>query len=441
MARLAGLLLACAALTTTAQDRPPGFRAGFAETDITPPLGTPRQGWNSRMVGESVLDPLYARAAAFEIGGERVALVVLDTALISAEDTAVLREKVRADHGLPPSRLMVAATHNHSGPAMIHEGLPRDEAYIRTMLGRAADAVGRAIASLEDAELGVGSAFEWAVAYNRRVVMRDGTVTTHGSFKDPKALAFEGPIDPEVGVLAARRRDGTLLGALVNFACHPGHHGGDPLFSAGYPGVVARVLKARGVPVTLFLQGAAGNIATSDPRGLVRHSMTEMGTLLATAAAKALDEARWTRPSRLAARATTLELPFRAVTEEDLRGTRPGTQRLGEKGYYERKIPELLEDMKRRKTASAEVQVFRLDDVALAAQPSESFVEHGLCIKQRTWPVRTFVVAYANGMVGYLPTEEAFERGGYECTFGPPSCLAPDAGRRLADAAIKLLLN
>ena len=54
------------------------------------------------------------------------------------------------------------------------------------------------------------------------------------------------------------------------------------------------------------------------------------------------------------------------------------------------------------------------NEVAFASQPSESFVEHGLRIKESTWPVRTWVVCYANGMLGYLPHEEAFKRGGYE---------------------------
>jgi hypothetical protein len=66
-------------------------------------------------------------------------------------------------------------------------------------------------------------------------------------------------------------------------------------------------------------------------------------------------------------------------------------------------------------------------------------VEFGLRIKEETWPLRTFVVGYANGMLGYLPTLEGFKRGGYEATYGPPSCMAPEAGDRLAAAAVDLV--
>ena len=85
------------------------------------------------------------------------------------------------------------------------------------------------------------------------------------------------------------------------------------------------------------------------------------------------------------------------------------------------------------------MQAIRIGGTAFVSQPSESFAELGLRIKEETWPLDTVVVGYANGMLGYLPTREAFRRGGYEATYGPPSCLAADAGERLADAAVRLV--
>lgn len=439
MKRLSLLILGLLPLSAPAQDGPPPFRAGFAEIDITPPMGTPKQGSNSKTVASSVLDPLYARAAVFEIGAERFAILQLDTALILAGETAAIRAKALKDHGFPADRLMVCATHNHAGPALINEGLPRSEEYVVTLVSKCAEVLGKALEARKEAQVGLGTAFEFNVAFNRRVLMRDGTVRTHGSFKDPNALAFEGPIDPEVGVFAVRGRDGALMGALVNFACHPTAHWNDGVISAGFPGVAARLLKEKGVPVPMFLQGAAGNMHSQDPRGFPEKTMEEIGKTLADDVSKALGSLKWTTPAKLSARSKTLALPFRTVTEADLQGTGKGMQRFGEKGYYDRKIPELLEYMKKG-TDDGEVQVFRIDDLAFASQPSESFVEHGLRLKEAAWPVRAWAVCYANGMLGYLPHEEAFKRGGYECTFGPPSLMAPNTGRKLADAALDLIL-
>jgi hypothetical protein len=434
-------VLAWATLQTVSaagQESRPTFRAGFAEIDITPPLGTPKQGANSKNVATSVLDPLYARAAVFELGPERFAILQLDTALITAADTRTIREKITQDQRFPGDRVLIAATHNHAGPALIHEALPRDEKYVATLVGNCSRVLGRAWESRRDAQVGLGTAFEFGVSFNRRIVMRDGTVRTHGSFKDPRALAFEGPIDPELGVFAVRGTDGKMLGALVNFACHPTAHWNDGVISAGFPGVAARHLKEKGVPVPMFLQGAAGNMHSQDPRGFPEKTMEEIGTVLADDVSAALTGLTWTSPQTLSASSKMLSLPFRTLSEADLQGTGPGMQRFGEKGYYDRKIPELLSYMKKG-SEEGEVQVFRIDGLAFASQPSESFAELGLRIKEAAWPTRAWVVCYANGMLGYLPHEEAFKRGGYECTFGPPSLMAPDAGPRLADAAIELI--
>jgi hypothetical protein len=434
-------VLAWALLQTVSaagQESRPAFRAGFAEIDITPPLGTPKQGANSKNVATSVLDPLYARAAIFELGAERFAILQLDTALIPAADTRTIRETIAKDHGFPGDRVMIAATHNHAGPALINEALPRDERYVASLVKKCSELLGRALEARREAQVALGTAFEFGVSFNRRIVMRDGTVRTHGSFKDPRALAFEGPIDPELGVFAVRGTDGKLLGALVNFACHPTAHWNDGVISAGFPGVAARVLKEKGIPIPMFLQGAAGNMHSQDPRGFPEKSMDEIGKILADDVVAALSGLKWTMPEKLSASTKTLSLPFRTLSETDLQGTGPGMQRFGEKGYYDRKIPELLTYMKKG-SDEGEVQVFRIDSLAFASQPSESFAELGLRIKEAAWPTRAWVVCYANGMLGYLPHEEAFKRGGYECTFGPPSLMAPDAGAKLAEAAIELI--
>ena len=51
------------------------------------------------------------------------------------------------------------------------------------------------------------------------------------------------------------------------------------------------------------------------------------------------------------------------------------------------------------------------------------------------WPMQALVSSCTNGRVGYLPTREAFQRGGYETTFGPSSMLAPEAGALIVQVA------
>ena len=45
----------------------------------------------------------------------------------------------------------------------------------------------------------------------------------------------------------------------------------------------------------------------------------------------------------------------------------------------------------------------------------------------------------ANGSVGYVPTEHAFKRGGYEVRTALSSKLVPEAGDQIVEAALEML--
>ena len=126
-------------------------------------------------------------------------------------------------------------------------------------------------------------------------------------------------------------------------------------------------------------------------------------------------------------------------SEAEVAGTVRGAQRFVDPAIYDTLMPGLVAEIGRAGVQQAEVQVLSLGDRDFVAIPAEYFVEYGLRIKRR--PIRgwAIIVGYANGMVGYVPTREAFRRGGYETTFTGSSKLAPEAGELLAEAAIELL--
>ena len=98
---------------------PGGLRAGFGSRDITPPPGVGMSAFSadSRQAA-GFRQRLYARAIVLEDdAGERVALVVVDLGMVSI----VLHRRV-ADRtlgsgtGIGADRLLLSATHTHSGP-------------------------------------------------------------------------------------------------------------------------------------------------------------------------------------------------------------------------------------------------------------------------------------------------------------------------------------
>jgi hypothetical protein len=96
------------------------------------------------------------------------------------------------------------------------------------------------------------------------------------------------------------------------------------------------------------------------------------------------------------------------------------------------------------------LQVLRVGPAAIVAWPGEIFVELGLEVRQRSPVGPTFVASFANGNVGYIPTEAAYESQGKPHEFGRyPTRITPhiygrmpfrpEAGRILVEATLRLL--
>lgn len=418
------------------------MKAGFAEIDITPPPGTKKGGWMEDLEARTFLDPLFARVAIFQDkNGGQVAFIQLDTLSVRWSDTDDLRKRIASACGFPQGNIMVSATHNHAGPAIARLApVAKATAYVEDLKKKCIAAFAQALSGLEEAEAGFASVKEFDVAFNRRTVTRDGTVKCQGAFAaNPDALYMEGPADPEVAVVIVRNKSGKIFGALVNFACHPTHHGGTNEISAGFPGVLAAKMKAWGCPVTLFLNGAYGNVITYDYHHGILVSKEDAGERLFNDVKKALEQMTFCVDFSVAADSTCIRLPFRDITEDEYHGRVRGAQRFRSNELYEKDIDLLKAKIARQGTQPAEVQVIRLGGWHFAGIPAEYFVEHQLRIKTETFPKCSFVVGGANGMIGYVPTKDAFTRGGYETTLGPPSHMAPETGDMLADTAIKLI--
>ncbi len=412
-------------------------KAGFAKIDITPEIGCIMQGCMRRTATADVVEnPLFARAAVFDDGSNQAAIIQLDLLSIRWTQTNAFRCEIEKRYGFPGANIMVAAIHNHRGPAVANlADIPRDEAYIKVLTEKVVRLFGEALRNMQPAAIGMESVLEWEVASNRRVVKRDGLV---GKGRSAQPLYVEGPIDPEVAVLAVKDAQGKLMGILVNHAMHPNAAGVG--IGAGVPGWLELALRQKtGCPITMFLNGAAGNLQIHSVRKRpIENSETELAAKLAQDVRDALKTMSFEEHAPVRALRRTVDLPFRKVTPDEINGTVPGAARAGEPGLYDRVIPSLLDLIKTRGVNKAEVQALRIGARVYVAVPGELFVELGLTIKEKCFPGHVIVVGYANGMVGYLPTREAFPRGGYETTFTSSSRLDPEAGYILVETAVEL---
>ncbi len=93
--------------------------AGWAQADITPPLGLPMGGRGPKNTpGAAVLDPLSAQALLLQDGrGRRVLIVSLDLIGLSRGQGNRLRNELAAAVGIDPQAVVINCAHTHSGPS------------------------------------------------------------------------------------------------------------------------------------------------------------------------------------------------------------------------------------------------------------------------------------------------------------------------------------
>jgi len=83
------------------------------------------------------------------------------------------------------------------------------------------------------------------------------------------------------------------------------------------------------------------------------------------------------------------------------------------------------------------VQAIGIGNLALVGWPGEVFCELGMAFKSGS-PFRpTYVIGYANGAIGYVPTPEAFGEGGYEAESA--AHLSDEAGLVLVEESLALV--
>ena len=446
------------------------IRAGSAQIDITPPLGTHLAGDGAgiRRPGRKVLDPLHARAVVIESGGRRLAILGLDVICITEGHTRSIREAARK-MGFEPEAVMVYALQNHSAPSvgcmMLDPDFPFPtdpeteyvtgsvESYCRQAVQGSIAALQNAVQKLGPAGIAYGRGALSGQAFNRRGIGMDGTVHMPWFYKGkqfplgPVHLRYiEGPDDPEVGVIAFRSDDLALKAVLLNFACHPVNLYATrrDVISADWPGAWAAEmakLYPDQCPFTV-LNGCCGNLNPWPPMTAdFKPNHRRMGKSLADMAGKVMERMVFGQAEKLDWRMRQVPLPYREIPEARRKAVdrllkrhpRPlwnkDRSAVDRDWFFAASTRSIDHCRKRMPEFLYEVQVFRVGDAFIVGLPGEPFVEGQLAIKMQAPLPHVQVVHMSSHYAGYLPTREGALRGGHEahglCTYWAK--LAPEA--------------
>lgn len=431
------------------------LEAGSASVRITPPLGTLLAGnAGLRREATGILDHLYANAIVFELDETRVGLVSCDVIGIDQSSTSRIRKCVSQTVDIPPSNLLLVATHTHTGPQTHQVFREADEEYVTHFEKQVASAVRLAADGLESASLHHARTEESQFAHNRRLLTEDGEVVLPTQeFDSADLVSAEGETDPTLDVLTVRGSDGEITAVLVAYTTHTDIVTGYEI-SADFPGWIAQTIReVYGTDVdVLYFPGAAGNVSAFDPEK--DHESREhyldpkgaqkaqrIGRTISGKVIRAIERSSSSpmSSSQFDARSATRSLATRRPSAERIEKARTTSD--DDASVRDRVLAEstlsFAEYQQENPSVEVEVQVLRLGDVILAALPGEPFVEFGLDIRDSV-NRPAIISGFANAAVGYLPTEDAFENGGYETLVGWTSRFQPGAGAQLADEAIRL---
>ena len=426
------------------------IKAGFGSVDITPPLGCALQGYFRPRKSESIHDPLLANAMVIDDGKKRICLISCDligvTRKVVNETRKLLKERV----SIPEDNVIICGTHTHTGPVMMKTELPgwenaMDERWLSILPYQICSSAIQAVSSLTSTKVAWIKGREENISFNRRYMMKDGTIKTNPERGHPDIVGPVGPIDPDVGIVAFGEEFTDIRGIAVNFALHLDNIGGNNI-SADLTDVLRKtVRKSLGKNTgVVYTSGAMGDINSMNfmkkPKERRYFDIAERtGRILGAEVIKAISRIdNFQQEAETGSARMQIKLPLKKYDDSSLEKARknifqsPGLHNL----EYLSGLGILKAAQLGKEEVETEITALRIGEAAFVSIPGEYFVELGLHIKKNSPFPFTFITELGLDCLGYIAHRQAYEQQGYEPVSSPIAC---GGGEIIAEKAISLL--
>ncbi len=410
------------------------MRIGVGRSELTPRVGVELAGFGAYINRHStgVLEPLWARAMAFDLDGEPVVIVSNDLVVIYRDTTERVCALVQEATGVAPERVMVHCTHTHSGPGtggLIGWGEP-DQPWLELLPGRIAAAAIAAVRDLRPATLSHARVPCEGIGYNREY---DTRPPLEEALRDDWRPAHPELTDTGAHVVVARDEDGRIFGFASSFGCHPVVCCAQSRQIHGdFPGVATNMIEGEQPGSTgLFLQGAQGDVNTCvvhEPEEESLRALPIIAGRYARCVRSGIEAARPLEVSRIEAVRREMDFSRRELSREDFvrllaeqeaiihapdatdadQAVRLATVKAV---AYRRFLAAL--DEGRPLTRPTFMQGVRIGPLGIYGAPFEIFqaVKNDVLAQARA-PVPV-VLSVTNDSVSYAPDRTAAARGGY----------------------------
>lgn len=460
---------------------------GLSSVCITPKLGTKLIGQPEQLEADGKYTDLYARSLYLHSRAEDIIIISCDLLCLPKEIMDHLRKEIGKKTGVRFENIIIHTTHTHAGPSItsLFNEDNVDPEVSRIIFEGIIESGIQSFKNKRRGAVSFGKDYRDDLAFNRRYVMRDGSVELHPHKDDPNILKPEGSNDPEINVIIIRDENNVPAGVLANFSCHlTSLERDNRKFSADFPAFAEEYLRedlGNEDFTLIYLNGPCGNIC---PVNVESKESVEVGiehtknmgkkfsesVRMAMKSDEPLDEY-----TSIITLYREIKIPIRTITEEMIREAEETVKQYRGKSFEVKNVAnygvesyrdtevisankfletdfwknaaagELLKLHDRYRDDNHEtvpLSVAKLGEIFIATVPAELFVEFSLKIKE-TFKDKyrlVLVVELANGWVGYVPTKKAFvpEKGGYEVQFLNSSKLCEDAGGIIVEEIIEM---
>ena len=428
------------------------MNAGAARIDITPDHAVWMDGMIRAHRSSGVHDPLYAKALVLcetNPQADGIVFISVDVCALTTADNLATRRRITQKTGIPADRIILAATHNHSGPATVGYFNPKEDDYVKALADKIVAAVASAATSLAPAAMGCASGREDTISHYRRLLADDGHVVMNWEpWPAERIVRVLGVIDPEVGVLkvVSANDPAKTIAILFNHAGHPNVLSGDNyLLTSDYPGLAENILENQFGGTALFFNGAQGSMDIDGLKDRDWAGRERVGHALADAVAQAAQRIKAPDQTKFRVEAIHYSVPARKISAKELAwadrileqtGGVIKTVADGVGDDYKAKIYREMHARENQPISLEQIGV-AIGDSAMFSFPGELFTEIGQQIKAQSPMRHTWCLGLANGQIGYVPTRAAISQGGYE----PDTREADDAAAEQIAAHSRELLQ
>lgn len=421
------------------------MKIGFAESEITPPLGVHLAGYFTIRKATDILDNLYARAAVIESNGKKLALVSCDIIGIGEIYIEKIKDVIVRSTDIEKDAILIHATHTHTGPRAVDKSLSieTDEEYVNYMTKKVASTVIMALEHMKEAVYGTGQGYEDRVAFVRRFKMKDGSYKTNPGVGNPNIVEPAGEIDPRIDLVDFKYTDGSGNLLFVSYSLHADMVGGTKI-SADYPGAIRRKVE-RAIPgcTVMYFTAAQGDINHIDVNPKKKNLkgypyMTKVGNILGGEVIKEYENITYHSDFELGALVKRVTVPLRQYDKEDYKVALETIsshidQTESKTGMHIKKAMQ-VRDCYEKGAQELDVTVFRIGYTGIVGFPGEPFIRYKTSTVKKSPALNTLVLCLTNGSNGYLPIVEAFAQGGYE---SDSSRFSPELESLLVNAGLE----